>query len=96
MQGCEQYVALLLVYWAPLRIAGRVWTPVGLSLPFTITEFVPGRRWAWTVAGVPATAHEVESRRGGISGAVRGAVVGDAYLPVCAVALGRIERAGVG
>ena len=73
-------------------VRGRVWTPVGLSLPFTITEFVPGRRWAWTVAGVPATAHEV--RPDGRGCRVRFEVPwwASAYLPVCAVALGRIAE----
>ena len=73
-------------------VRGRVWTPVGLSLPFTITEFVPGRRWAWSVAGVPATAHEV--RPDGRGCRVRFEVPwwASAYLPVCAVALGRIAE----
>lgn len=76
-------------------VRGRVWTPVGLSLPFTITEFVPGRRWAWSVAGVPATAHEV--RPDGRGCRVRFEVPwwASAYLPVCAVALGRIEKMAV-
>ena len=42
-----------------LGATGRVRTPVGVALPFTITEFEDGRRWAWSVAGVPATAHAV-------------------------------------
>lgn len=75
-----------------LAVCGRVWTPVGVALPFTITEFIPGRRWAWAVAGVPATAHEV--RPDGQGCRVRFEVPwwATAYLPVCAVALGRIER----
>ena len=43
-----------------LGATGRVRTPVGVALPFTITEFEDGRRWAWSVAGVPATAHAVQ------------------------------------
>ena len=75
-----------------LGVRGRVWTPAGVSLPFTITEFIPGRRWAWTVAGVPATAHEV--RPDGRGSRVRFEVPwwATAYLPVCAVALGRIAK----
>lgn len=71
---------------------GRVWTAVGLSLPFTITDFVPGRRWAWTVAGVPATGHEV--RPDGRGSRVRFEVPwwASAYLPVCAIALRRIDK----
>src|SRR6185295_14081424 len=39
---------------------GKVWTPLGVALPFTITEYEPGRHWAWQVAGIPATRHGVE------------------------------------
>lgn len=37
----------------PLRLGshGRVWTPIGVPLPFTITQFDAGRSWAWEVAG---------------------------------------------
>ncbi len=38
-----------------LGARGTVWTPIGVPLPFEITEFVPLRRWAWRVAGVAAT-----------------------------------------
>ena len=71
---------------------GRVWTPVGLSLPFTITDFVPGRRWAWTVAGVPATAHEVSPDGDGSRLRFEVPWWATAYLPVCTVALGRIKK----
>ena len=39
---------------------GWVRTVIGLRLPFRITEFEPGRRWCWAVAGIPATGHRVE------------------------------------
>jgi len=39
---------------------GRVRTPIGLWLPFTITAVVPGRTWHWRVAGLAATGHRVE------------------------------------
>ena len=56
---------------------------------------ISGRRWAWSVAGVPATAHEV--RPDGRGCRVRFEVPwwASAYLPVCAVALGRIEKMAV-
>ena len=38
---------------------GRVTTIIGLTLPFEITAVDPGRRWSWSVAGIPATGHEV-------------------------------------
>lgn len=71
---------------------GHVRTAVGVSLPFTVTDFEPGRRWAWAVAGVAATTHEVTAEESGCR--VRFGVPwwATAYLPVCAVALSRIER----
>ena len=41
-----------------LGVRGEVWTAVGVRMPFVITEFDPGRRWSWSVAGVPATGHQ--------------------------------------
>lgn len=71
-------------------VRGTVWTAIGIPMPFEITEFDPGRRWNWSVAGVPATGHEVIP-------------VGDCciarfevprwavpYLTVCSIALSRI------
>ena len=70
---------------------GTVWTAVGLPLRFSITEFEPGRRWAWTVAGVAATGHEVAAAASGYRVRFDAPWWAVAYLPVCAVALGRIE-----
>lgn len=42
-------------------VTGHVRTIVGVSLPFEITEWDPGRSWSWRVAGIPATGHSVES-----------------------------------
>lgn len=39
---------------------GRIRTPVGLWLPFEVTELVPGRAWSWRIGGVRATGHRVE------------------------------------
>lgn len=39
---------------------GRVTTIVGVTLPFTLREVVPGASWTWDVAGVRATTHDVE------------------------------------
>ncbi|NNE11333.1 MAG: SRPBCC family protein [Ilumatobacter sp.] len=76
-----------------LGATGTVRTPLGLELPFEITEFDPPRSWSWKVARVPATSHRVvplgEDRcRAGFSIWWAGAP----YLAVCRVALGRIER----
>jgi uncharacterized protein YndB with AHSA1/START domain len=76
-----------------LGATGTVRTPVGLSLPFRITDLEPGRRWAWAVAGVAATAHRVEAL-----GPQRCRVTFEVprwaapYTAVCAVALRRLEH----
>ncbi|MDG4667453.1 SRPBCC family protein [Mycobacterium sp. 236(2023)] len=71
--------------------AGTVWTPVGVPLPFAITELDPGRMWAWNVAGVPATRHGVEPLESGCRLWMSAPLWAPAYLPVLAIALRRIE-----
>ena len=72
---------------------GTVTTALGLRLPFEITAFRPGRAWSWTVAGWPATDHELEPLGVGAT-RVRFGVPAIAwpYLAVCRVALRRIDR----
>lgn len=72
--------------------AGRVWTPVGIPLPFTISELEPGRSWGWRVAGVPATRHGVEPDGPGCRAWMSAPLWAPAYLPVLALALRRIEQ----
>jgi uncharacterized protein YndB with AHSA1/START domain len=74
-----------------LGATGRVWTPVGVPLPFTVTELDQGRTWAWSVAGVPATRHGVEPSGDGCRAWMSAPIWAPAYLPVLAVALRRIE-----
>lgn len=70
---------------------GRVRTPVGGWLPFTIDDVEPGRRWTWHVAGLPATGHRVDP-----VGATRSRLVIEVpwwaapYALVCRVALRRL------
>ena len=61
-------------------------------MPFVITEFDPGSRWIWKVAGVPATGHQVTAAPGGCRVRFEVPLWASAYLPVCSVALVRIER----
>lgn len=67
-----------------MRVAG-VW------LPFRVTEF-SGRRWAWRVAGIPATGHRVEGYAG-VSDRCRVGIevpiAAAGYVPVCKRALNR-------
>ncbi|MCB5292005.1 SRPBCC family protein [Arthrobacter sp. SO3] len=71
---------------------GKVRTVLGASLPYTVTAFEPGRYWSWSVAGVPATGHRVVAQPGGCLVTFTVPWWAPAYLPVCALALRRIER----
>ncbi|MGI9125830.1 MAG: SRPBCC family protein [Mycobacterium sp.] len=71
---------------------GTVCTAVGVRLPFTVTRFDSGRRWNWSVAGIPATGHEVVECAGGCRVTFEAPWWAAAYLPVCAAALVRLEK----
>jgi uncharacterized protein YndB with AHSA1/START domain len=77
---------------------GRVKTVVGVWLPFQITEWEEGRRWAWKVGGVPATAHEVRAdphRTPGSLATIEVPWWAGAYGALCWVALGRLGEAAL-
>jgi hypothetical protein len=74
-----------------LGSTGQVYTPVGVALPFVISEFDAGRYWAWKVAGVPATRHRVDRVGGGSRVTFEVPWWASAYLPVCSLALRRID-----
>lgn len=78
----------------PLELGsrGRVWTPVGVPLPFEIDEFTDGRVWAWRVAGVSATRHEVIPAHDGCVLSFGVPLWAPGYLAIMAVALPRIAR----
>ena len=70
---------------------GAVTTVLGLRLPFEITT-QDGMRWAWKVAGVPATDHTVQAlapERCRVGFGVPWPAA--PYLAVCRVALRRLE-----
>ena len=71
---------------------GTVTTPVGLSVPFVVTEYVEGELWSWRVAGIPATTHRVDETGEGSRVSFAVPVWAPAYLAVCAVALRRLDR----
>ncbi len=75
---------------------GTVTTVAGLNLPFEITVFEPPGRWAWRVAGLPATDHRVEPEgeercRVGFGVPVAAAP----YLAVCRIATARLAQLAV-
>jgi hypothetical protein len=71
---------------------GRVRTPVGLWLPFAVTQWVAGERWAWRVAGVPATSHAVRPTDAGSEVVMVVPWWAPAYLAVCEVGVRRVAR----
>lgn len=73
-------------------LRGTITTPVGVRLPFQVTAVEPGRRWAWRVAGIPATDHLVEPDGDGCLATIRIPTWAPFYAPVCALALRRIAR----
>lgn len=75
-----------------LGATGRVWTPVGVPLPFVISELDPDRMWGWDVAGVPATRHGVRPTDGGCRVWMSAPFWAPSYLPVLELAVRRIEK----
>ncbi|OBF04415.1 polyketide cyclase [Mycobacterium sp. ACS4054] len=74
-----------------LHATGTVRTPLLLEVPFVITEFEPGRSWAWKVAGVPATRHWVEPMGDGARVGMAVPWWSAPYVTVCSIALRRID-----
>lgn len=74
---------------------GRVRTPLGVWLPFTVRSCTV-RRWTWDVACVPATGHRVEPLGTGSLAAFEIPLLAAAYAPVCRRALERIAVLAAG
>jgi hypothetical protein len=78
-------------------MTGRVQTTPGLWLPFEITDWQQGRAWAWRVAGIPATGHRVAPLT---ASSCRVAFTiprwAPFYVPVCRLALRRLEVLATG
>ena len=76
---------------------GRLQTTPGLWLPFAITDWEEGRAWAWRVGGIPATGHRVTPLT---ASSCRVAFTiprwAPFYVPVCRLALRRLEVLATG
>ncbi len=72
---------------------GRVKLPIGIWIPFVVTDYREERYWSWRVGGVRATGHRIEPL-GGNSCALFFEVpaLGAIYLVICWIALKRIAR----
>lgn len=71
---------------------GRVQTAVGLWLPFQVTRFTAGQYWHWTIAGIPATGHRVESIGPAICRVIfEVPVLAAPYLMLCTLAAKRMK-----
>lgn len=75
-----------------LRATGTVQTSLLVAVPFVVTEFDPGRHWAWKVAGVPATHHRVDPVGDGARVSIAVPWWSAPYLTVCSVAVRRIHK----
>jgi hypothetical protein len=71
---------------------GVVETVAGIRLPFEITGFEPDRAWSWTIRGVKATDHTVETTEAGTRVSFGVPWFAGPYLGICAVALRRLGR----
>lgn len=72
---------------------GTVTTVARFAVPFEITNFDDGIRWAWKIVGVEATDHTVEpigSNRCRVGIGVPWPAA--PYLAICKVGLSRLER----
>jgi uncharacterized protein YndB with AHSA1/START domain len=74
-----------------LHATGTVQTSLLVAVPFVVTEFEPGRHWAWKVAGVPATAHRVDPVGNGARVQIAVPWWSAPYLTICSIALRRID-----
>lgn len=73
--------------------SGRILTPIGIWVPFTVETFDPWRYWDWRVGGLAATGHRVKPlgpNRCRLTFTVPAWAFG--YGLVCRLALLRIDR----
>lgn len=73
--------------------SGKVKLPIGLWIPFLITDYEDKRYWSWSVWGIRATGHRIEPL-GGKKCIIIFEVptLAAPYLLVCWIAIRRIEN----
>jgi hypothetical protein len=73
-------------------VTGKVRTRLGLWLPFTIEDVVPGSFWDWSVAGVRATEHHLEPQRDHARVRFTAPLVVAPYAAVMTASLKKLKR----
>jgi hypothetical protein len=72
---------------------GRVFTAVGIWLPFVIVEYIHRSFWSWKVGSVKATGHRIQDAKAGGSYLwFEVPIIAAPYTLVCRMALDRIEK----
>lgn len=72
---------------------GWIKTPLGLWLPFVVTEFDERVRWSWRVSGLRATGHRIEKLHGDRCRIIFQVPISAAlYVTICKIAVNRIAR----
>ena len=72
---------------------GKVFTPIGLNVPFLITEYEYRYYWAWEVAGIRATGHQlIPTHHEFLHSRLRVAPFWMPYVIVCRAALKRMSN----
>ena len=70
---------------------GQVLTPLGIWLPFVVTDYEHEHFWNWKVASVRATGHRLQSADvGGANLWFEVPVIAFPYIAICWLALNRI------
>jgi len=62
---------------------GHVKTPLGVRVPFEVTEYESEEYWKWNVARIPATGHRVGRSSGKTVVAIEVPLHAAAWAPVC-------------
>jgi len=77
--------------------SGRIKTVLGFSVPFAVTQFEPRKAWSWSISGIPATTHFVQSLGKGFCRLIFGVpIFAFPYLSVCLIAIRRIAKLSEG
>jgi uncharacterized protein YndB with AHSA1/START domain len=75
-----------------VQVVGGPWVPFEIT-DVSVDETAGVRRWAWSVARIPATGHRVERTETGCKVGFEVPLLAGGYVPVCQRALGDLAEA---